>query len=61
MREREFDDNTARPADAGYGTPCPNMMDPKKGRRIKRVLAMARRRVRSRQRSRKGLGRREYR
>lgn len=62
MRDREFGDSEGmRPCDAGYGHPQPRQMDPKKGRRIKRLIRMAHSRVNSRQRSRRGLGRREYR
>lgn len=61
MRERGFDDGTERPCDAQYGTPQPNMMDPRKGKRMRRIVRMMHGRVRSRQKSRKGLGRREYR
>lgn len=58
---REFEGRYMKPADAGYGCPEPRQMDPRKGKRMRRIVRMMHGRVRSRQKSRKGLGRREYR
>lgn len=60
-RERGFDDGTARPADAQYGTPQPCMIDPRRGKKLRKVLRNFRNRSAARSKSRRGLGRRKYR
>lgn len=61
MKDRDFDSDGLRPADAGYGKPEPRQMTAGRGRAIKKALRMSRNRVASRQKSRRGLGKRRYR
>jgi len=60
-RQREFDSDGLRPADAGYGCPQPRNLTPRRSRAIKKAIRSHHSRVSSRMKSRRGLGVRKYR